>query len=168
MGVFANQPLEDVNRLLDYCEMDMAQLSGHEATDYCAQVARPVFKVVHVSKDAPKQEALDVAQRSLKTYRDNGYMCMLDTFKEGALGGTGQVFNWEVGQELARSFSFLLAGGLNPENVAEAIRRMRPWGLDVSSGVETDGRKDAAKIVQFIDRVRQTDRALTHPPGAAT
>ena len=167
VGVFANQPLEDVNRLLDYCDMDMAQLSGHEATDYCAQVARPVFKVVHISNDAPKQEALDVAQRSLKTYRDNGYMCMLDTFKEGVLGGTGQVFNWEVGQELARSFSFLLAGGLNPENVAEAIRRMRPWGLDVSSGVETDGRKDAAKIVQFIDLVRQTDRALTHPPGAA-
>ena len=88
-------------------------------------------------------------------------MCMLDTFKEGVLGGTGQVFDWGVAQELARDHSFLLAGGLSPENVPKAIRQVRPWGVDVSSGVETDGQKDAAKIAQFIARVRQTDDALT-------
>ena len=77
-------------------------------------------------------------------------MCMLDTFKEGVLGVTGQVFDWEVAQELARDHSFLLAGGLSPENVAKAIEQVRPWGVDVSSGVETDGQKDAEKIKAFI------------------
>ena len=87
-------------------------------------------------------------------------MCMLDTFKQGVLGGTGQVFDWEVAQELARDYSFLLAGGLSPENVAAAIEQVRPWGLDVSSGIETDGQKDATKIAQFIVQVRRTDEAL--------
>ncbi len=161
VGVFANQPLEEVNRLLAHCDMDVAQLSGQEPTDYCAQVSRPVFKVVHVRSDAPQDDALERLQRSLTAYRDGGCMTMLDTYKEGVLGGTGQAFNWEVGRELARSHSFLLAGGLSAENAAEAISRVRPWGLDVSSGVETDGRKDGAKIVRFIEQVQRTDRALS-------
>ncbi|MDA0987643.1 MAG: phosphoribosylanthranilate isomerase [Chloroflexi bacterium] len=160
VGVFANQPLEEVNHLLTYCNMDMAQLSGNESTDYCSQVVRPVVKVIHVRNNAPAHDVLEEVERSLKTYRDSGHICMLDTFKEGILGGTGQVFNWEVGQRLARDYSFLLAGGLSPENVAEAIRQVQPWGLDVSSGVETVGQKDAAKIAEFIAQVHQTDEAL--------
>jgi len=85
---------------------------------------------------------------------------MLDTFQDGVLGGTGQAFNWEVAQSLALDYPFLLAGGLSPENVAGAIRQVRPWGLDVSSGVETSGQKDAAKIAQFIAQVQQADEAL--------
>ena len=160
MGIFANQPLEEVNHLLDYCNMDMAQLSGHESLEYCGQLVRPALKVFHVRNDAPTQEVLEEVQRGLKTYQNSGHMCMLDTFKEGVLGGTGQVFDWGVAQELARDYSFLLGGGLSPENVAEAIRQVRPWGLDVSSGVETDGQKDAAKIAQFIAQVHETDEAL--------
>ena len=161
VGVFANQPLEEVNRLLAHCDMDMAQLCGQESTDYCAQVSRPVVKVVHVRSDAPQEEVLEDVQQSLAAYWDGGSMVMLDTYKEGVLGGTGQVFNWEVGRELARCHSFLLAGGLSAENVAEAMRRVGPWGLDVSSGVETDGRKDEAKIVRFIEQVQRIDRALS-------
>ena len=160
VGVFANQPLEEVNHLLTYCDLDMAQLSGHESTDYCLQVVWPVVKVIHVRNDAPTREVLEEVKRSLAMYQESGHICMLDTFKEGVLGGTGQVFDWEVAQELARDHSFLLAGGLSPENVPEAVRQVRPWGLDVSSGVETDGQKDAAKIARFIAQVRQTDEAL--------
>ena len=167
MGVFANQPLEEVNRLLTHCDMDLAQLSGQESTDYCAQVSRPVVKVVHVRIDAPQEDVLEDVQRALNAYRDSVCMIQLDTYKEGVLGGTGQVFDWDVASELARSHSFVLAGGLSPENVTEAIARVRPWGLDVSSGVETDGRKDAAKIVRFIEQVQRTDKELSTSGEAA-
>ncbi|MFH1560582.1 MAG: phosphoribosylanthranilate isomerase [Chloroflexota bacterium] len=160
VGVFANQPLEEVNHLLNYCDLDLAQLSGHESLEYCGQLVRPALKVFHVRDDAPAQEVMEEIRHSLKMYQDNGHMCMLDTFKQGVLGGTGQVFDWEVAQELARDHSFLLAGGLSLENASEAIRQVRPWGLDVSSGVETDGQKDAAKIARFIAQVHQTDGAL--------
>ena len=161
VGVFANQPVEDVNHLLTHCDMDLVQLSGHESPEYCLQVVKPVLKVIHVRNDTPAKEVMEEVNRSLTLYKESGYMCMLDTFKQGVLGGTGQVFDWEVAQALARDHSFLLAGGLTPENVSEAMRQVRPWGLDVSSGVETDGQKDAAKITQFIVQVRQTDEALT-------
>jgi phosphoribosylanthranilate isomerase len=160
VGVFANQPLDEVNRILNYCGLDMAQLSGHESLEYCDQIVRPVLKVFHVKNDTPAQEVLLEVERSLKTYQKNGHMCMLDTFKDGVLGGTGQVFNWEVAQALASDYSFLLAGGLSSENVGEAIRRARPWGLDISSGVETDGQKDAGKIVKFITQAHQIDCIL--------
>ena len=158
VGVFANQPLEEVNHLLTYCNLDMAQLSGHESPDYCLQVVRPVVKVIHVRNDTHAQEVMEEVKRSLTMYKESGHMCQLDTFKQGVLGGTGQVFDWEVAQELARDHSFLLAGGLTLENVLEAVRQVGPWGLDVSSGVETDGQKDATKIVQFIAHVRRTDQ----------
>ena len=167
VGVFANQPLEEVNRLLVHCDMDLAQLSGHESMDYCAQVCRPVVKVVHVRSDAPQADVLQDVQHALTEYRDGGCTLMLDTYKEGVLGGTGQAFNWDVGRELARSHPFVLAGGLSPENVSEAMQRVRPWGLDVSSGVETDGQKDAAKIARFIEQVQHTDRALSLGSGAS-
>ncbi|MBI2855243.1 MAG: phosphoribosylanthranilate isomerase [Chloroflexi bacterium] len=160
VGVFANQPIEEINHLLTYCDLDLAQLSGHESPEYCLQVVRPVVKVIHVRNDSPAQVVLEEVRRSLTMYQEGGHMCMLDTFKQGALGGTGQVFDWAVAQELAQEHSFLLAGGLVPENVSEAMRRVKPWGLDVSSGVETDGQKDANKIVQFIVQVRRTDDAL--------
>jgi phosphoribosylanthranilate isomerase len=160
VGVFANQPLDEVNHILNYCNLDMAQLSGHESLEYCGQLVQPALKVFHVRNDSPAQSVLLEMKQSLKTYQDKGHMCMLDTFKEGVLGGTGQVFNWEVAQALARDYSFFLAGGLSPENVDEAIRLARPDGLDVSSGVETNGQKDAGKIVKFIIQVRQTDEAF--------
>ena len=98
----------------------------------------------------------------MNAYRDGGCrVIQLDTYKDGVLGGTGQAFNWDVARELARSHSIVLAGGLSPENVTEAISRVGPWGLDVSSGVETDGRKDEAKIVRFIEQVQRTDRDLS-------
>lgn len=161
VGVFANQPLEEVNRLLAHCDMDMAQLSGQESMDYCAQLSRPVVKVVHVRSDAPPDSVLEDVHQALNAYRDGGCRVMLDTYKDGVLGGTGQAFNWDVARELARSHSFVLAGGLSADNVTEAISRVRPWGLDVSSGVETDGRKDEVKIVRFIEQVQRTDRELS-------
>ena len=166
VGVFANQPLEDVQRVIAHCDLDMAQLSGSESPDYCRQVAKPVIKVVHVRSDAPAQDVLAEVSNSLALYGSDGHMCMLDTFKQGVLGGTGQVFDWDVAREVAHSHLILLAGGLNRDNVAEAMRQVGSWGLDVSSGVETDGKKDAAKIVDFIEQVRRADALLQQRAGA--
>ena len=90
---------------------------------------------------------------------------LLDTHAEGALGGTGRPFDWAVAAEVARRFPIVLAGGLTPENVGEAVRRVRPWAVDVSSGVETDGVKDVAKICAFIaalPRRRAQSRHASH------
>ena len=160
VGVFANQPLEDVQRVLAHCDLDVAQLSGSESPDYCRRVSKPVIKVVHVRSDAPARDVLAEVGSSLALYEGDGHMCMLDTFKQGVLGGTGQVFDWDVARKLAREHRLLLAGGLNRDNVAEAVRQVGSWGLDVSSGVETDGHKDAAKIVDFIEQVRRADALL--------
>lgn len=166
VGVFANQSVEDVEHVLAHCDLDMAQLSGSESPDFCRQVQKPVIKVLHVRSDAPAEEVLTEVREGIALYRNEGHMCMLDTFKQGVLGGTGQVFDWDVARTLAREHPLLLAGGLNRDNVAEAVREVRSWGLDVSSGVETDGRKDAAKIVDFIEQVRRADALLKQSAGA--
>ena len=82
---------------------------------------------------------------------------LLDTAKVGELGGTGETFDWEIAREAAAKLPFLLAGGLNPENVAAAVGRVRPWAVDVSSGVETGGVKDIEKIRAFIRAVKEAD-----------
>lgn len=160
VGVFVNQTLEEVNHILDYCGLDLAQLSGAESLEYCHQVSRPIIKVFHVKDDLPLEQVLEAVEQPLSTYRQAGHLCLLDTFKQGLHGGTGQAFDWQVARELARSYSFLLAGGLNPENVSEAIGQVGPWGVDVSSGVETNGKKSAAKVAEFIAQVRRTDQVL--------
>ena len=166
VGVFANQTIEDVDHVLAHCELDMAQLSGSESPDFCRRLSKPVIKVLHVRSDAPADEVLSEVGEGIALYRNEGHMCMLDTFKQGILGGTGQVFDWDVARTLAREHPLLLAGGLNRDNVAEAVREVRSWGLDVSSGVETDGRKDAAKIVDFIVQVRRADESLLLSKGS--
>jgi phosphoribosylanthranilate isomerase len=87
-------------------------------------------------------------------------MVLLDTAVSGQLGGTGTRFDWGVGRRVAEAMPVMLAGGLTPENVAEAIRTVHPWGVDVSTGVETDGVKDPDKIAAFIREVRATEAML--------
>ena len=85
------------------------------------------------------------------------FITLLDSQVEGKYGGTGITFNWRLAQQVTKEFPVIIAGGLNPENVARAIEIATPWGVDVSSGVETDGTKDIAKIKAFIEAVRRTD-----------
>ncbi len=85
------------------------------------------------------------------------HTAMLDKYEKGTLGGTGLTFDWDIAQEVAERFPIILAGGLTPDNVARAIAKVSPWGVDVSSGVETDGDKDPIKIRRFASEVMWAD-----------
>ena len=163
VGVFVNASADEVNRIADHCGLDRIQLHGDETLEYCSNIERPIFKVVRIEAGAKGDDLLSTLEEGLNDIVEAGHMPMLDTVSKGPYyGGTGQPFDWSVAAELARKFDFVLSGGLNPDNVAQAIKQVRPWVADVSSGVETDGAKDAAKIKAFAQAVARADESLDH------
>ncbi|MDP6549922.1 MAG: phosphoribosylanthranilate isomerase [Dehalococcoidia bacterium] len=167
VGLFADQPLEEVNRIIRACGLDLAQLCGGEPLEYCESVQCRVIKVVHVDATVPGEAAVAALAGRVRSYRDAGHLVTLDRLVAGLQGGTGASFDWEVAASLSqRGLSFLLAGGLSPANVAQAVATVRPWGVDVSTGVETDGAKDHEKIRAFIENTRQPS-ALSDQPSAS-
>jgi phosphoribosylanthranilate isomerase len=148
VGVFANHDPEEINELVDECGIDLIQLSGGEAWGHCLLAARQVIKVVHVGET-------DDASSTLSRFETGSAMAvLLDKAASDALGGTGKPFDWQVAAAIARQAPVWLAGGLTPENVARAVQTVRPWAVDVASGVETDGVKDVAKIVAFVKEAK--------------
>ena len=153
VGLFANQPLDDVNDIVRRCDLDMVQLCGDEPPEYWARVEADVIKQIKVRDDS-----LGDTLASVKTVVEAGHTAMLDKYEKGALGGTGLTFDWDIAREVAERFPIMLAGGLTPDNVARAIAKVSPWGVDVSSGVENDGDKDPIKIRGFASEVARADR----------
>lgn len=154
VGLFGDQPLDEVLETIATAGLDYTQLCGDEPLDYCRDVLQRagVIKVLHVAND---DQPDDVAQR-IDAFTTAGCTVTLDSQVAGLHGGTGQSFDWSIAAELAAGGRrFLLAGGLTPENIAEAVAVVRPWGVDVSSGVETDGVQDPAKIRQFVANTRR-------------
>lgn len=144
VGVFAGMTPEEVNDIADAAGLDLVQLSGGEDDEFVRQIHRPVIRAVHVSDQMGAEDVEDRSRPGISAG------LLLDKSSATALGGTGETFNWQTAAEVARTRPFLLAGGLNPQNVAAAIEQVEPWGVDVSSGVETDGIKDIDKIRAFI------------------
>ena len=159
VGLFADQSIEEVAGVVEFCGLDLAQLCGQETVEFAGQVGCDVIKVVHVAESATASD--DAGTGALvKEFSGVGHLVTLDRYVEGIQGGTGKGFNWEVAASLSRSgHPFLLAGGLTPENVSEAITMVKPWGVDVSSGVETDGKKDHAKILEFLQKAKAAANA---------
>ena len=156
VGLFADQPLDDVNRIARSCGLDLAQLCGDEPPEYWERVDVPVIKQTKVrDQDSSDASIADVLRR-VDDVVSRGHVALLDRHEEGALGGTGRSFDWSVAREVARHHDFLLAGGLSPNNVQQAIATGNPWGVDVSSGVETDGVKDPKKISAFAEAVHRS------------
>lgn len=154
VGVFADQPASLVNSIADAVGLDFVQLSGHERWEDCLLIRRPVIKTERVAFGDMAVEVLARVEAGTAS------LVLLDTAVAGRLGGTGQRFDWSVGRRVAEALPILLAGGLTPENVGDAIRQVRPWGVDVSSGVETDGVKDPDKIRAFLSAVRAGDASI--------
>ena len=155
VGLFANQPLDEVNNIVGQCGLDLAQLCGDEPREYWTQVGVPVIRQIKVRDDVPADTAVEMAAGQIENVIGSGCTPMLDKYERGHLGGTGRTFDWRVARELAARYDLILAGGLTPDNVARAVAEVGPWCVDVSSGVETDGIKDAAKIRRFAEEVRR-------------
>ena len=147
VGLFVNEEATAVNEVAALCRLDLVQLHGDESADYCQQISRRVLKAFRVRS----LTCLD----PIKDYRVAGYL--LDTFSPSFYGGTGTSFNWEIATEaVKRHQRIILAGGLTPDNVAEAIRQVGPYGVDVSSGVEAGpGKKDRDKVREFIRNAKE-------------
>jgi phosphoribosylanthranilate isomerase len=150
VGVFVDAPEEEVNRAAHEAGLDFVQLSGREDEDYLERMEVPAIKTVHVPSRMPDPVAWLSIKRRLSGLTALGVIPHLDTLVDGQAGGTGQAFDWSVAAQGVGLIDYLLAGGLTPENVAGAIARLHPWGVDVSSGVETNGVKDPAKIAAFV------------------
>ena len=162
VGLFANQTLEEVNRTVRRCGLDLAQICGDEPLDYLDRVDVPVMRPVRVRVDGTSDRTVAETLDTVSAIRDRGHMVVLDRHETGALGGTGLSFDWDVARRVAERYDIILAGGLSPDNVRSAIERVRPWAVDVSSGVETGGVKAPDKILAFARQVRKSDRRTPH------
>ena len=156
VGVFVNMPSAEINRIAKYCNFDRIQLSGDESWEYVRELHRPAIKAVKVSKEHTGDRLLNELSGGYKK-ADYYFLPLLDCAVNGSYGGSGKAFDWSIAKVAAGKYRFVLAGGLTPENVGEAIASARPWGVDVSSGVETNGAKDIEKIKRFISTVRRID-----------
>jgi phosphoribosylanthranilate isomerase len=148
VGVFVNAPEDFVLKAIDECGLTMLQFHGDEPPEFCTQFGLMSMKAFRIRDEKSLEE--------LPKYQTDAYL--LDAFSSTMLGGTGEKFNWELAVE-AQKFGkpIFLAGGLTPENVAEAVRKVRPFGVDVSSGVEiSPGKKEPEKVRAFIRSVQKS------------
>jgi phosphoribosylanthranilate isomerase len=146
-GVFVNAPEDFVLRAISEVGLTMLQFHGDEPPEFCKQFGLMSMKVFRVRDEKSLEQ--------IPNYQTDAYL--LDAFSATAPGGTGEKFNWDLAVE-AQKFGkpIFLAGGLTPENVADAVRQVRPFAVDVSSGVEiSPGKKDHAKVQAFIKTVRE-------------
>ena len=151
VGVFAGASPDDIRRTVDTCALDLAQLHGCDGP-LAEDLGAPAIIAVRV-RDGLPQGGRPSGQK------DGPFAYLLDTFDPDRLGGTGRTWDWSsLSAAEERSTRFIVAGGLTPDNVREVIRLTRPWGVDVSSGVEAcPGRKDHGKVKRFIQNVREAD-----------
>jgi phosphoribosylanthranilate isomerase len=157
VGVFVNSAIEEVNRIADYCNLDWVQLSGDETWHYCQQIKRPIIKAVHISTTIENGRILDVITAGCRQVTHQELVCLLDSKMDGMYGGTGHTFNWELAREVSVKFPVIIAGGLTPDNVGRLVEEVQPWGVDVSTGVESNGQKDETKILAFIEAVKKAE-----------
>ena len=146
VALFVNADRDTIAEVVQQVKIDLLQFHGNECPDYCAAHGRPWIKAIRMKDDVDLRKASnDYHQASA---------LLLDAYKPGVPGGTGDSFDWErIPEKLAQRI--VLAGGLTPENVAEAVRRVHPYAVDVSGGVEAvKGIKDQQKIKQFMRGVQ--------------
>lgn len=145
VGLFVNEPVPQIRRIMTAARLDVVQLHGDEPPEKCLIEPLRVIKALRV-RDAASLQGVDRYQVSA---------LLLDAWSDDAYGGTGKRFDWQLARRLTGKRPLILAGGLTPENVIDAVRLVKPYAVDVSSGVEAaPGKKDHQKVAEFICRVR--------------
>jgi phosphoribosylanthranilate isomerase len=165
IGVFVNSSVEEVNDILETCSLDLAQLHGDETPEMLAALNGKAFKAIRLSLSEsvetsvhPFLHPLTASVHPLAKQSVDNPVMLIDASVKGVYGGSGITADWTAAAELAKKYPLLLAGGLTPENVAEAVRQVKPWGVDVASGVEsTPGEKDAEKMVKFVKEIKRLE-----------
>jgi phosphoribosylanthranilate isomerase len=142
VGVFVDQPVEEVARIMDDAALDVAQLHGHESPEYCRELKRTIFKSVAIT---------DNGSIHIDGF-DADVVLLVDAHDPARFGGTGRTVNWDAARQIAAARRTILAGGLNAANIKLAVRSVRPYGVDVSSGVESaPGVKDPNRLRSFFE-----------------
>ncbi len=157
VGVFANSLAATVNLIAENCYLNRVQLSGDESWEYCREIARPLIKAVRVKRGQSASEVCAYLAEGTSALSRQKHDFLLDPKIRGKYGGTGTRLDWNLARQVASEFPVILAGGLTPENVSTALKKVSPWGIDVSSGVEVGGVKHVARIRAFIKAVRRFD-----------
>ncbi len=153
VALFVNEKKEKIEKIISILRPDLVQFHGDESEPFCAQFGIPYLRAIRVGNGKGiSNDLLQFADRF-----QSAKSLLLDTLSEKHYGGSGKIFDWEIVPHQLHG-RIILSGGLNPENVTDAIRIVRPWAVDVSSGVErSEGIKDHQKIIQFIEAVRHAD-----------
>jgi len=147
VGVFVNASVEEIRATIDTCGLALAQLHGDEMPEMLSALDGRAFKAFRGIPNDVKEFA-----------RSESPALLVDAAVKGVYGGSGVTADWSAAAGLAKRYPLLLAGGLNPENVADAVRQVKPWGVDVASGVESEpGKKDAKKMSAFVKAVREVE-----------
>lgn len=148
VGIFASKDAAKIKTIADQCRLDAVQLHADVTPEFYRNLDKRVIKAVRVKDES----SLSI----LSDYDVDAFL--LDTYVEGKMGGTGEVFDWNLALRAKHYGPIIVAGGLNPDNVAQAVRRVKPYGVDVGSGVESEpGRKDPDKIRKFVNAVKSVE-----------
>ncbi|MBU0581314.1 MAG: phosphoribosylanthranilate isomerase [Candidatus Margulisbacteria bacterium] len=149
VGVFVDEELDKVNSIAETCGLDAIQLHGQESSEYCQHVHRRVIKALRVKKDT--------SLKILEHYKDIVCAFLLDAYDPEKPGGTGNTFDWGLAAKAQKAYKtpIILSGGLNAENIQEALKTLRPDAVDINSGVESaPGKKDYNKMQEIIKIIR--------------
>jgi phosphoribosylanthranilate isomerase len=152
VGVFVDQPPEEVMHIMEVVGLDIAQLHGSESPEYCRQILQRAAPSPGRHRQVIKAIGLQEGGPPMLDQYDAEMLILIDAHDPSRYGGTGRTVNWNSAREIAAARKTILSGGLNPENIARAVDSVRPYGVDASSGVESaPGVKDAARLKLFFE-----------------
>lgn len=149
VGIFVDETREEVKKIAKYCRLDILQFHGEETAEYCDH-----FRDQYEIWKAFSVKDRGIEKRLLK-YKKHIDLYLLDAYNKEVRGGSGKVFNWDLIEGMSKKYKIALAGGINSKNILEAVEKVNPYIIDLSSGVETDGFKDGEKIKEIIKKIRR-------------
>ena len=159
VGVFVNTPLSDIEYILDFCRLDAVQLYGEESPEFVAHFQNQAYKALRPKSNEETEHLVKLYTQSHQIREGTSHLpsLLLDAYHPKLYGGTGRFTDWQMAAKVAKQHPLMLAGSLTSENVGAAIETIKPWGVDVSSGVEAKkGKKDPDKVKAFIREARKT------------